>query len=177
MRVAVVMGSDSDWKVMQGAVNILKEFGVEHRVAIASAHRTPEKLAQFVHDEEAAGATCFIAGAGAAAHLPGVVASLTSRPVIGVPLAASLGGLDALLAIVQMPSGMPVATVAIGGAKTRRCSRSKSARQAMKNSRGNLPIIAKNRPKKWKRKIRNCKLNYNQNGHLLIPPNDGERGS
>ena len=113
MRVAVVMGSDSDWKVMQGAVNILKEFGVEHRVAIASAHRTPEKLAQFVHDEEAAGATCFIAGAGAAAHLPGVVAS----PVIGVPLAASLGGLDALLAIVQMPSGMPVATVAIGGAK------------------------------------------------------------
>ena len=145
MRVAVVMGSDSDWKVMQGAVNILKEFGVEHRVAIASAHRTPEKLAQFVHDEEAAGATCFIAGAGAAAHLPGVVASLTSRPVIGVPLAASLGGLDALLAIVQMPS--------------------------------NLPIIAKNRPKKWKRKIRNCKLNYNQNGHLLIPPNDGERGS
>lgn len=117
MRVAVVMGSDSDWKVMQGAVNILKEFGVEHRVAIASAHRTPEKLAQFVHDEEAAGATCFIAGAGAAAHLPGVVASLSSRPVIGVPLAASLGGLDALLAIVQMPSGMPVATVAIGGAK------------------------------------------------------------
>ena len=117
MRVAVVMGSDSDWKVMQGAVNILKEFGVEHRVAIASAHRTPEKLAQFVHDEEAAGVTCFIAGAGAAAHFPGVVASLTCRPVIGVPLAASLGGLDALLAIVQMPSGMPVATVAIGGAK------------------------------------------------------------
>ena len=164
MRVAVVMGSDSDWKVMQGAVNILKEFGVEHRVAIASAHRTPEKLAQFVHDEEAAGATCFIAGAGAAAHLPGVVASLTCRPVIGVPLAASLGGLDALLAIVQMR-------------KTRRCSRSKSARQAMKNSRGNLPITVRNRPKKWKRKIRNCKLNYNQNGHLLIPPNDGERGS
>lgn len=117
MRVAVVMGSDSDWAVMQGAVGILKEFGVDHRVTIASAHRTPEKLARFVTEEEQAGTDVFIAGAGAAAHLPGVVASMTCKPVIGVPLAASLGGLDALLAIVQMPSGMPVATVAIGGAK------------------------------------------------------------
>lgn len=117
MRVAVVMGSDSDWPVMQKAVEILQEFGVEHAVTIASAHRTPEKLARFVRAEEEAGAAVFIAGAGAAAHLPGVVASLTEKPVIGVPLAASLGGLDALLAIVQMPSGMPVATVAIGGAK------------------------------------------------------------
>ncbi len=117
MRVAIVMGSDSDWPVMKGAVGILKEFGIEHRVTIASAHRTPEKLAKFVAEEEAAGTAVFIAGAGAAAHLPGVVASLTPRPVIGVPLAASLDGLDALLAIVQMPSGMPVATVAIGGAK------------------------------------------------------------
>lgn len=117
MRVAVIMGSDSDWAVMKNAVGILKEFGVDYRVTIASAHRTPEKLARFVAAEEAAGTAVFIAGAGAAAHLPGVVASLTPKPVIGVPLAASLGGLDALLAIVQMPSGMPVATVAIGGAK------------------------------------------------------------
>ncbi len=117
MRVAVVMGSDSDWPVMKAAVDLLRDFGVEHAVTIASAHRTPEKLARFVQAEEAAGTSVFIAGAGAAAHLPGVVASLTAKPVIGVPLAASLGGLDALLAIVQMPSGMPVATVAIGGAK------------------------------------------------------------
>lgn len=117
MRVAVVMGSDSDWPVMKGAVDFLRKFGVDHVVTIASAHRTPEKLKLFVQQEEELGTSVFIAGAGAAAHLPGVVASLTARPVIGVPLVASLGGLDALLAIVQMPTGMPVATVAIGGAK------------------------------------------------------------
>jgi len=117
MRVAVIMGSDSDWEVMQKGVALLGEFGIAPAVTIASAHRTPEKLRAFVAEQDAAGTEVFIAGAGAAAHLPGVVASLTEKPVIGVPLAASLGGLDALLAIVQMPSGMPVATVAIGGAK------------------------------------------------------------
>lgn len=117
MKVAVIMGSDSDWSVMQKGVDLLRTFGIEPAVTIASAHRTPEKLRSFVAAQEAAGTEVFIAGAGAAAHLPGVVASLTEKPVIGVPLAASLGGLDALLAIVQMPSGMPVATVAIGGAK------------------------------------------------------------
>lgn len=117
MQVAVIMGSDSDWEVMRKGVELLREFAIDPAVTIASAHRTPEKLRSFVAAQEAQGTEVFIAGAGAAAHLPGVVASLTEKPVIGVPLAASLGGLDALLAIVQMPSGMPVATVAIGGAK------------------------------------------------------------
>lgn len=118
MKVGIVMGSDSDFSVMKGAVDVCKEFGVECEVVVASAHRTPERVHQFVKDAEEKGYTCIIAGAGAAAHLPGVVASYTTLPVIGVPIdATSLKGMDALLAIVQMPSGMPVATMAINGAK------------------------------------------------------------
>lgn len=118
MHVGIVMGSDSDFPIMKKACDILKGVGVSFDVTIASAHRTPEKLARFVQDEEKKGATCFIAGAGMAAALPGVVASLTCRPVIGVPLSgANLDGMDALYSIVQMPSGIPVATVAIDGAK------------------------------------------------------------
>lgn len=118
MHVAVVMGSDSDLPVMKKAFEILEEFGVSYDVALASAHRTPRKLEDFVKAEEEKGAACFIAGAGMAAALPGVVASLTTKPVIGVPLSgAKLDGMDALLSIVQMPSGMPVATVAVDGAK------------------------------------------------------------
>ena len=118
MHAAIVMGSDSDLPVMKKAFEILDEFGVSYDVALASAHRTPQKLADFVAAEEEKGAACYIAGAGMAAALPGVVASLTAKPVIGIPLSgAKLDGLDALLSIVQMPSGMPVATVAVDGAK------------------------------------------------------------
>ena len=118
MHVAVVMGSDSDLPVMKEAFAVLNDFGVSYDAALASAHRTPEKLSRFVADEEKKGASVFIAGAGMAAALPGVVASLTTKPVVGIPLSgAKLDGMDALLSIVQMPSGMPVATVAIDGAK------------------------------------------------------------
>ena len=118
MHVAVVMGSDSDLPVMKKAFAVLDDFGVSYDAALASAHRTPEKLSRFVADEEKKGASIFIAGAGMAAALPGVVASLTTKPVVGIPLSgAKLDGMDALLSIVQMPSGMPVATVAIDGAK------------------------------------------------------------
>lgn len=118
MHVAVVMGSDSDLPVMKKAFAVLDDFGVSYDAALASAHRTPEKLSRFVADEEKKGASVFIAGAGMAAALPGVLASLTTKPVVGIPLSgAKLDGMDALLSIVQMPSGMPVATVAIDGAK------------------------------------------------------------
>lgn len=118
MHAAVILGSDSDLPVMKKAFAILDEFGVAYDVTLASAHRTPQKLADFVAAEEKKGCAVFIAGAGMAAALPGVVASLTPRPVIGVPLSgSSLSGVDALYSIVQMPSGMPVATVAIDGAK------------------------------------------------------------
>lgn len=118
MHVAVVMGSDSDLPVMKKAFAVLDDFGVSYDAALASAHRTPEKLSRFVADEEKKGASVFIAGAGMAAALPGVMASLTTKPVVGIPLSgAKLDGMDALLSIVQMPSGMPVATVAIDGAK------------------------------------------------------------
>lgn len=118
MHVAIVIGSDSDLSVMKKAVEILNQFEVTYDVALASAHRTPEKLIDFVETQEEKGVAVFIAGAGMAAALPGVVASLTTKPVIGVPLSGNtLDGMDALLSIVQMPSGMPVATVAIDGAK------------------------------------------------------------
>jgi 5-(carboxyamino)imidazole ribonucleotide mutase len=115
--VLIVMGSDSDLRVMQGAASALGELGVPHSVHIASAHRTPEKLARLVAQAEADGCGAIIAGAGGAAHLPGVVAASTTLPVIGVPIAGgALNGMDALYAIVQMPKGIPVATVAIDGA-------------------------------------------------------------
>jgi 5-(carboxyamino)imidazole ribonucleotide mutase len=112
------MGSDSDWDVMAGAVTRLRELGVGCDVHVMSAHRTPQRVSEYVSGAPARGIKVFIVGAGAAAHLAGVVAAHTTRPVIGVPLnATSLDGLDALLATVQMPSGVPVATVAIGGAE------------------------------------------------------------
>jgi len=116
-RVAVLMGSDSDWDVMSAAVQRLEGFGVACEVHVMSAHRTPARVAEYVSGAAARGIAVFIAGAGAAAHLAGVVAAHTTLPVIGVPLnATSLDGLDALLATVQMPAGVPVATVAVGGA-------------------------------------------------------------
>jgi len=116
--VLIIMGSDSDAEVMSQASAALDELGVPYEFTVASAHRSPERAKKIITEAEANGAAVFIAGAGMAAHLPGVVASLTTRPVIGVPLAnGALQGLDALYAIVQMPPGIPVASVAIGGAR------------------------------------------------------------
>lgn len=118
LKVGLIMGSDSDFPVMKKALDIFKEFDVPCEVLLASAHRTPTAVREFVSTAEQRDISVLIAGAGMAAHLPGVVASYTTLPVIGVPLeSGSLKGLDALLAIVQMPSGMPVATMAINGAK------------------------------------------------------------
>ncbi len=117
-RVAIVMGSDSDWKVMQQAQEILQEFGVESEVEVLSAHRTPEKMLQWGKLAADQGVKVIIAGAGGAAHLPGMLASVSSLPVIGVPVSLGrLDGMDSLLSIVQMPAGVPVATVSIDGAK------------------------------------------------------------
>jgi 5-(carboxyamino)imidazole ribonucleotide mutase len=112
------MGSDSDWSVMSAATDALAEFGIPFEVEVVSAHRTPEKMIAFGQQAAARGIRVIIAGAGGAAHLPGMLASVTSLPVIGVPVPlAKLDGLDSLLSIVQMPAGIPVATVSIGGAR------------------------------------------------------------
>jgi phosphoribosylaminoimidazole carboxylase PurE protein len=116
-RIAIIMGSDSDWKVMKKAKDMLERFQVEAVSKVVSAHRTPEDLSVFAAEAEKTGIKIIIAGAGGAAHLPGMVASFTTLPVIGVPInATSLNGLDSLLSIVQMPEGIPVATVAIENA-------------------------------------------------------------
>lgn len=115
--VGIVMGSDSDWGVMQEATSVLKQLDISFDVTVASAHRSPERTAEYGRSARAAGLKVIIAGAGAAAHLAGSIAAVTTLPVIGVPLdSSSLKGLDALLATVQMPSGVPVATMAIGAA-------------------------------------------------------------
>jgi 5-(carboxyamino)imidazole ribonucleotide mutase len=116
--VAVVMGSSSDLKVMSDAVEVLEAFGVPHEVRVVSAHRTPDDMIAFGHAAAERGLKIIIAGAGGAAHLPGMLASVTRLPVIGVPVALShLDGLDSLLSIVQMPRGVPVATMAVNGAR------------------------------------------------------------
>lgn len=115
--VGVVMGSDSDLPTMQPAIDILAEFSVRAEVRILSAHRTPDEMFAWARSAEERGISVIIAGAGGAAHLPGMIASATTLPVIGVPvIATALAGIDALLSIVQMPAGVPVATVAIGNA-------------------------------------------------------------
>jgi 5-(carboxyamino)imidazole ribonucleotide mutase len=119
-QVAIIMGSDSDWPVVKACYKQLEDFGLSAEVQVISAHRTPDRLTQYVARAEKQGVSVFIAAAGMAAALPGAVAALTSRPVIGVPLASgALQGVDSLLSIVQMPPGVPVATVAVGspGAK------------------------------------------------------------
>ena len=116
--VGIIMGSDSDLPTMQGAIAVCEEFGVSCEVAIVSAHRTPERMVKYAQEAHQRGLKVIIAGAGGAAHLPGMVASLTPLPVIGVPVATRhLQGVDSLYSIVQMPAGIPVATVAIGNAK------------------------------------------------------------
>jgi 5-(carboxyamino)imidazole ribonucleotide mutase len=117
-RVGVIMGSDSDWSVMADAAHALAEFDVPFEVGVVSAHRTPERMLDYARTAAGRGIEVIIAGAGGAAHLPGMVASATPLPVIGVPVPlAKLDGLDSLLSIVQMPAGVPVATVSIGGAR------------------------------------------------------------
>jgi len=116
--VGVIMGSDSDLETMQGAVDVLAEFGVPSEVRIVSAHRTPDVMVEYARSAADRGLKVIIAGAGGAAHLPGMTASMTPLPVIGVPVSLSrLDGMDSLLSIVQMPAGVPVATVAIGNAR------------------------------------------------------------
>ncbi|MCI2957981.1 5-(carboxyamino)imidazole ribonucleotide mutase [Agromyces atrinae] len=111
------MGSDSDWRIMSDASTLLNEFGIDHEVEVVSAHRTPEKMIAYGREAAARGIRVIVAGAGGAAHLPGMLAAVTTLPVIGVPVPlAKLDGLDSLLSIVQMPAGVPVATVSIGGA-------------------------------------------------------------
>ncbi|OYU36658.1 5-(carboxyamino)imidazole ribonucleotide mutase [Novosphingobium sp. PASSN1] len=116
-RVAIVMGSQSDWETMQNAAAVLEKLGVAHACRIVSAHRTPDRLVAFAKGAAADGIQVIIAGAGGAAHLPGMVASMTHLPVLGVPVQSkALKGLDSLLSIVQMPGGIPVGTLAIGAA-------------------------------------------------------------
>lgn len=120
MKVLIIMGSDSDLPVMDETAKVLAEFGIPFRITVASAHRTPERTLRIIREAEKNGAEVIVSGAGMAAHLPGVIASHTILPVIGVPLEASpLHGMDALLSIVQMPPGIPVATVAVGKAGAR----------------------------------------------------------
>lgn len=118
-RIGIIMGSDSDWPVMQEAAEILASWGIEYEVDVVSAHRTPEKMMEYGKNASDRGLQVIIAGAGGAAHLPGMMASLTSLPVIGVPILSrnSIDGWDSILSILQMPSGIPVATVALNGAK------------------------------------------------------------
>lgn len=117
-RVGIVMGSDSDWPTMQAAAEALTEFGVPHEADVVSAHRMPEEMIAYGREAHGRGLEVIIAGAGGAAHLPGMLAAVTPLPVIGVPVALKhLDGMDSLLSIVQMPAGVPVATVSIGGAR------------------------------------------------------------
>ena len=117
VKVGIIMGSDSDWSIMQGAAAILQEFGVEYENKVVSAHRTPQLLYDYAMSARQRGLACIIAGAGGAAHLPGMAAAISSVPVLGVPVPGKhLQGQDSLLSIVQMPTGIPVATFAIGEA-------------------------------------------------------------
>lgn len=118
-KVGIIMGSSSDLSVMQQAADMLNEFGIETEIAVVSAHRTPEAMVEYGKTAANRGLRCIIAGAGGAAHLPGMVASLTTLPVIGVPILSSnsIDGWDSVLSILQMPGGVPVATVALNGAK------------------------------------------------------------
>ncbi|WP_029897847.1 5-(carboxyamino)imidazole ribonucleotide mutase [Nocardia brasiliensis] len=117
-QVGLIMGSDSDWPTMEAAAEALAEFGIRFEVGVVSAHRTPQRMLDYAREAAGRGLQVIIAGAGGAAHLPGMVASATALPVIGVPVPLKhLDGMDSLLSIVQMPAGVPVATVSIGGAR------------------------------------------------------------
>ncbi|MBV9999550.1 MAG: 5-(carboxyamino)imidazole ribonucleotide mutase [Verrucomicrobia bacterium] len=137
------MGSRSDWETMRHAVSILEQFGVAHQRRIVSAHRTPELLTQFARDAEQNGLNVIIAGAGGAAHLPGMIAAHTHLPVLGVPVRSrALGGVDSLLSIVQMPAGIPVLTLAIGEAGARNAALAAIAILALQDSQLRDKLVA-----------------------------------
>lgn len=139
--VGILMGSDSDWPTMKAATEALNEFGIGFEARVMSAHRTPDDVAEYARSAHTRGLRVIIAGAGGAAHLAGVVASFTPLPVIAVPIESkSLGGLDSLLATVQMPAGVPVATMAIGGAQCRHSGRA-DPRQRRSETAGGLAEI------------------------------------
>jgi len=118
-KIGIVMGSDSDFPIMKNAVDVIKEFGIDYEVTIVSAHRTPDRLFDYAKNAHNRGIQVIIAGAGGAAHLPGMLASLSPLPIVGVPIKSSnsIDGWDSILSILQMPNGVPVATVALNGAK------------------------------------------------------------
>jgi phosphoribosylaminoimidazole carboxylase PurE protein len=155
MKVLILMGSDSDVPVMEGASSVLEEYGITYKMTVASAHRTPERVRELVREAEKKGANTIICGAGMAAHLAGAVAAETLLPVIGVPINAStLNGLDALLSTVQMPPGIPVATVSIGkaGAKNAGHLAAQIVAQADKTVAKKLKTIRRNMAKDVEKK-------------------------
>jgi len=144
--VAVLMGSASDWPVVRPAVEVLRSLGLRFEVHVSSAHRTPERTAELVRRAEGAGARVFICAAGMAAHLAGVVAALTTRPVLGVPLPGGvLDGVDALLSTVQMPPGIPVATFAVGSAGARNAAYFAGQIVGLENSRTAAAVVEERR--------------------------------
>lgn len=161
--VGIVMGSDSDFPVMREAAGVLKEFGIGFEVSVISAHRTPDKALEYARKAEERGIKVIIAGAGKAAHLPGVLAALTVLPVIGVPIKSStLDGLDSLLSIVQMPPGIPVASVAIDGAQNAGLlalqilgADDPSLREKMKEYRRKMAEKVEEKDKKIKEEVKN----------------------
>ena len=158
-QVAIIMGSQSDLPVMQEAIDILKEFDIPTEVDIVSAHRTPEKMVNFGKEAHKRGIQVIIAGAGGAAHLPGMVASLSPLPVIGVPVKSSnsIDGWDSVLSILQMPSGVPVATVALNGAKNAGILAAKIIGASDSNVRQKIEIFKKGLEEKVHQSARNLK--------------------
>lgn len=154
MKVAIIMGSKSDLETMKQSSDILKEFDIKHSISVLSAHRSPNCLREFIKKAEKNGISVYIAGAGGAAHLAGVIASHTTKPVIGVPLSSKLSGLDSLLSIVQMPKEVPVATVAIDGA----ANAALLAVQILAVSDNKLAEKLKKRKKELEKKIKNTQL-------------------
>ncbi len=141
--VSIVMGSDSDWRVLQHAVTVLNDFHIAHEAQVVSAHRTPDLMYQFAEEAGGRGIKCIIAGAGGAAHLPGMIAAKTTVPVLGVPVDSKhMQGLDSLLSIVQMPKGIPVATFAIGDAGATNAGLFAVALLAMSNAELEAQLIA-----------------------------------
>lgn len=160
--VSIVMGSDSDLPVMQEAANILNHFGISFELTIVSAHRTPKRLIDYATSANKRGLKVIIAGAGGAAHLPGMIASITSLPVIGVPIKSSnsIDGWDSVLSILQMPSGVPVATVALNGAKNAGILAAQIIGTADNEVQSKIDGYKKNLEAEVLQKVENTKSNY-----------------
>lgn len=162
MEVGIIMGSDSDLPVMKQAADILEELGVKYELTVVSAHRTPERMFNYAKSAKKRGLKVIIAGAGGAAHLPGMVASLTTLPVIGVPIKSSnsIDGWDSVLSILQMPSGIPVATVALNGAKNAGILAAKIIGSSQQEISNNLEKYAENLTKAVEEKIKKVAQDY-----------------